>query len=509
MKTTESGVAMATNDAGTAGQWRPWVLREAALEMAQARLSREPRAIEPRFERARLLGELGRTEEAKQAYLEVLVLSPSHFGALNNLGAILHASGFRTAARTCYAEAAARHPENPIGHVNLANALLEEGDLVPARDHFEKALQIAPDFADAHRGLGNLFWMLGDEEASKRHQRLGFQNRNVITMPYRGRRQPIPVLLVISAMAGNIPIGPFLDDQIYLVTVIVAEFCDPAAPLPPHRLMINAIGDADLCKPALQAAMKLAARTRAPVLNHPAAVLETGRIANASRLRHVPGVITPAMTSLPRAILAEADALETLASLGFACPFLLRTPGFHNGQNFFKIENAGGLKAALEKLPGREFTVMQFLDGRSADGKIRKYRAMMIGGEIFPLHAAISHDWKVHYVTAEMGGRPEHLAEDEAFLNAMPEVLGPCAMTALEGIRDGLGLDYAGVDFSVNESGQVLLFEANATMVVIAPEPDEQWAYRRAPVERVLNAIRKLLADKAAPHGENAQRKVA
>ena len=392
----------------------------------------------------------------------------------------------------------AHHPENPIGHVNLANALLERGELVLAREHFEKALSIAPDFEEAHQGLGNLFWAQGDEEACKKHQRLAFQCRSVIAMPYRGRAEPIPLLLLISAMVGNIPIGPLLDDRIYGVTVIVAEFYDPALPLPPHRLMINAIGDADLCLPSLEAAVKLAALTQAPVLNHPAAVLDTGRIANASRLRQVPSVITPAMTSLSRAVLAQPDALELLADLGFACPFLLRTPGFHNGQNFFKIENADDLKEALEKLPGREFTVMQFLDGRAPDGKVRKYRVMFIDGEIFPLHAAISHDWKVHYVTAEMGGRPEHLAEDEAFLNAMPAVLGPGVMAALEGIRDVLGLDYAGVDFSVNESGQVLLFEANATMVVTAPERDEQWAYRHAPVERVLVAIRKMLAAKAA-----------
>jgi hypothetical protein len=210
------------------------------------------------------------------------------------------------------------------------------------------------------------------------------------------------------------------------------------------------------------------------------------------------------MTSRPRAVLAKPDAPERLANLGFACPFLLRTPGFHNGQNFLRIENADDLKAVLEKLPGREFTVMQFLDCRAPDGKVRKYRVMLVNGEIFPLHVGISHDWKVRYVTAEMGGYPEHLAEDEAFLNTMPEVLGPRVMAALEGIRDVLGLGYAGVDFSVNESGQVLLFEANATMVVIAPERDEQWAYRRAPVERVLRAICMMLAEKATFPRESA-----
>jgi len=91
------------------------------------------------------------------------------------LGALLYWTGFRTAARTCYAEAATLHPENPIGHVNLANALLEKGDLLLAREHFEKALSIAPDFEEAHQGLGNLFWAQGDEEACKEHRRLAFQ----------------------------------------------------------------------------------------------------------------------------------------------------------------------------------------------------------------------------------------------------------------------------------------------------------------------------------------------
>ncbi len=486
------------NEIETSGDWQPWLLRETALRAAEARLALKPQAVEPRLDRARLLAELGRVEEAKRAYIELLALSPSHFEALNDLGTLLYSTGFRTAARTCYAQAAALHPDNPAGHVNLANALLKEGELVLARHHYEKALWANPCHAEAHQGLAYLLRELGDEDEADQHRRIGFRDRSVTVLPYFGRAQPVPVLVLVSAMGGNAPILPFLNDHLYRVTVIVTEFYDLASPLPPHRLMINAIGDADLCKQALEAAGKLAALTQAPVLNQPEAVLKTGRIANAGRLRRLPGVIAPAMVSLPRGVLTAPDALAALADRGFACPFLLRTPGFHNGQNFFRVENASDLTAALEDLPGRELTIMQFLDGRRPDGKIRKYRVMMIDGEIYPLHAAIAHHWKVHYVTAEMAGHPEHIAEDKAFLNNMPEVLGRRAMAALEGIRDGLGLDYAGVDFSLNEAGEILLFEANAAMVVIPPEPDDRWAYRRAPVERVIRAILSMLAERTA-----------
>jgi hypothetical protein len=65
-------------------------------------------------------------------------------------------------------------------------------------------------------------------------------------------------------------------------------------------------------------------------------------------------------------------------------------------------------------------------------------------------------------------------------------------------VRDALGLDYGGIDFGLDAAGNVLLFEANATMVVNPPEPDPRWDYRRTPVERVLAAVRTMLATRAA-----------
>jgi hypothetical protein len=70
-------------------------------------------------------------------------------------------------------------------------------------------------------------------------------------------------------------------------------------------------------------------------------------------------------------------------------------------------------------------------------------------------------------------------------------------MTALQQIQSTLGLDYAGIDFGLSPANDLLLFEANATMVVNAPEPDERWAYRRPAVERIFAAIRHMLLEKA------------
>ncbi len=127
----------------------------------------------------------------------------------------------------------------------------------------------------------------------------------------------------------------------------------------------------------------------------------------------------------------------------------------------------------------------------------RKYRVMMIGGWLYPLHLAISPNWKIHYVTADMADNAGHRAEEAKFLEDMPGVLGPRAMAALAEIQNVLGLDYAGVDFGLNAAGDVLLFEANATMTVLPPERDRRWDYRRDAVQRIEDAVRKMIVDKA------------
>ena len=80
----------------------------------------------------------------------------------------------------------------------------------------------------------------------------------------------------------------------------------------------------------------------------------------------------------------------------------------------------------------------------------------------------------------------------------MPAVIGKKAVTALELIADELGLDYGGIDFGLSSSGDVLLFEANATMVVNPPDPDACWTYRRSAVARILDAANTMILGRAA-----------
>ena len=56
-------------------------------------------------------------------------------------------------------------------------------------------------------------------------------------------------------------------------------------------------------------------------------------------------------------------------------------------------------------------------------------------------------------------------------------------------------------DFALAPDGSVLVFEANATMVVFPPTPDSMWDYRRPAIDTVLGAARRMLDKYAADHG--------
>ena len=241
--------------------WQPAVLRKEALCEVEARIKLDHESIALRFERACLLNEMGRIEDAKQAYLDVLTRCPGHVGALNNLGTLLYFSGYRTAARSAYAEAIRQHPDQPMAHVNLGNIFLESGELAAAREHYEAALSIDSGFAEAHQGLGNLLAELGNEKAAAQHQRLGHRDRRPTELPYRGEAEPVSLLLLTSGRRGDVPIRHLLDDKIFRTFVVLPNVFDPDAPLPEHQVVFNSIGDADLCKQALDRTVTLMDRT--------------------------------------------------------------------------------------------------------------------------------------------------------------------------------------------------------------------------------------------------------
>jgi hypothetical protein len=392
-----------------------------------------------------------------------------------------------------YVRAVNYHPNSAAAHTNLGFMYVKRDELARARTCYETALRLNPEFAEARRGLTLVLTQLGQLEALERLRSSDSLPRSVVTMPFRGAGTPVALLLLVTLKAGNLSTERLFDDHIFEVTKLAVELHDPQDPLPAHDVVFNAIGDVDAAGAALDLAQQLIMRTHAPVFNRPDAVHQSDRVSNAQRLGAIPGVIAPLTLRYSRRVLSDSGAARVLRDSGFRFPLLLRSPGYHTGQHFVRVDTPDELADAVATLPGDELLAIQFIDTRDKNGRFRKYRAMFVGSSIYPLHLAVSRHWNVHYLTAGMSESDEHRALDAAFLTDMPSVLGSRVMATLEAIRTTLGLDYAGVDFAIDDVDNVILFEANATMVILPPGPDERFAYRREPVERVFQAVSTML----------------
>jgi predicted O-linked N-acetylglucosamine transferase (SPINDLY family) len=124
-----------------------------ALERA---LKLAPAAVENWCNLASLHTAQGEMGEAERALRHALNLSPNHAAALNNLGSLLDARGDYYGAAECFAKAISQRPDYARAWINQAAALLSVRQLTRAEASAQRAVQLAPHWADAQFVLGNV-----------------------------------------------------------------------------------------------------------------------------------------------------------------------------------------------------------------------------------------------------------------------------------------------------------------------------------------------------------------
>lgn len=111
----------------------------------------------------------GCSDEARDAYHEVLRRDPDLVAARINLGRLLHAAGQLAEAEGLYRAALERNPGNVLAAFNLGVVLEDQGKLDAAADAYEAALALDEEYADAHYNLSRLLEARGDARGALRH----------------------------------------------------------------------------------------------------------------------------------------------------------------------------------------------------------------------------------------------------------------------------------------------------------------------------------------------------
>ncbi|MBI3700283.1 MAG: methyltransferase domain-containing protein [Afipia sp.] len=103
----------------------------------------------------------GRLHEAELGYRDLLAINPDHAGGLSYLGLLAYQSGHSEAGIGLLEQGVDLDGQNPITRYNLALMLAEVGRDDEAILHNRKALELKPDYQEAHANLSALLLMRG------------------------------------------------------------------------------------------------------------------------------------------------------------------------------------------------------------------------------------------------------------------------------------------------------------------------------------------------------------
>ncbi|GAC1504139.1 MAG: hypothetical protein NVS1B14_09890 [Vulcanimicrobiaceae bacterium] len=203
------------------------------------------------------------------------------------------------------------------------------------------------------------------------------------------------------------------------------------------------------------------------------------------------GCNSPPTVRLAREVLARNDS-------PFAPPFIVRPVGSHAGRGLEKIEHESELPAYLQRVPDEQLYVTQYVDYSGPDGHFRKFRIILVDGEPFPFHMAISKNWMVHYYNAPMADNAWMRAEEEHFLASVETLFTVSHRQCLRDIARALQLEYVGIDCAIDREGRILVFEADPGVIVHISDPIELYPYKHQHVPRIFRAVERMIDGRIA-----------
>ncbi len=335
--------------------------------------------------------------------------------------------------------------------------------------------------------------MLGRPETAIEHLRLAVQSSRIVTLPALTQPATATVLALtrVAPWEANTPLELVLDVEHTTLHRLYIDDADTelaADDLPAYDVLFNTIAESDKARPALALAQAFAQRSGRAPLNAPAAVARIGRAEVARMFAASSTIVAPPVT---RASRAELLALELEA------PLIVRPVGSQAGIGLARVGDPLEMRAYLEDRDEHDFFTVPFIDYSNDDQLFRKYRVMFVGGIPYACHLAISPRWMIHYYNAAMAEHQWMRDEEARFIADMSSVFNGALAAALAEIAAAIPLDYFGIDCAIAPDGRLLLFEADAAMLVHGTDPPDLYPYKRAGFERIKAALTALIADRA------------
>ncbi|WP_202412788.1 ATP-grasp domain-containing protein [Duganella lactea] len=393
-----------------------------------------------------------------------------------------------------------------IGVAPLMRRALAGEDLSTIGQTLLERAQTYPNDAHAYMDFSTVLQLTGNREDA-----LAVQAEAIMLKPHytiAAHRAPGLTLLVLMGpgdLMANTPVEFLVENSD--VTLELLYLCpdeDFPDEVPDHDVMLVAVAESEANQALLRRLVAYTSDWPRPVINRPEQIGKLSRDSVSAALRGVPGVMMPITIrsglGALNAVASGARPLDALLPEG-RFPIIVRPLGSHSGMHLQKLNTPAALGKYLKEMDGPYFYVSRFVDYRGTDRLFRQYRVVLIDGQPFICHYAISKGWMMHQPDGGTNGSVEKRAEEEAVMARFDRDFAQRHKATLQAIDQRMGLPYLGIDCAEMPNGELLIFEVDNAMIVHAMDPEEMFPYKIPAMQKVFKAFRDLLErSKSAGH---------
>ncbi|MDX8405760.1 MAG: hypothetical protein R8K50_06380 [Mariprofundus sp.] len=400
----------------------------------------------------------------------------------------------------------ANHPL--IGLANLTTQSFHGVNLTPTCEMLIERLNVQEDDAAALMDLATIQFLFHQPEAGMQLQAGAMAQQTRYSLSSAPLEPDLRMLALLGAggLMDNLPLEFLLEGSAIAMDL---HYMQVGAAIPQdladYDLIFVAVGESDDNTPLLQQLAQQLQDCPVPVLNRPELVMQTTREAAATVLADAAGVMMPVSVRLDRdALFSLGLSEDNLASANMAqylpgqdFPVIVRPVESHGGHGLARLDQPKNVAAYLAEQPEELFYISPFVNYASDDGQFRKYRVVLIEGEAFLCHLAISARWLVHYLNADMLGNAENCAEEARCMADFDDAFGRRHKQAFAAIYENLPLPYLIIDCAETDDGQLLVFEVDTSAIIHAMDPISIFPYKSPQMHKIFTAFQAMLTHRA------------
>ncbi len=382
-----------------------------------------------------------------------------------------------------------------MGLVNLTRHAFRGGDLTSIAQQLATRFESRENDASALMDLATIYFLLHIPETALEFQHNAMQLQSRYTLA-SSPTAPISRLLALHGdgdLMDNLPIEFLLigSQTIQMDVHYIALGDELPHDLSHYDMVMLAVGESDRNKPLLQQLDQQLQHCPIPIINQAKYIMQTTREGAASAFKDCQNLMMPMATRICR---KDVQAMSQDQHAAF--PMIIRPVQSHSGHGLVRLDNPQSIPAYLaEQAQDSLFYTSPYMDYRSDDGQFRKYRVVLIQGRPFLAHLAISSNWLVHYLNAEMVDNAQKRIEEGEAMQHFDDVFGKKHALAFQAMYEALPLDYLIIDCAETHDGQLLIFEVDTSAIVHDMDPIDIFPYKKLQTRKIFEEFQAMLTD--------------